>query len=287
MRRVVELLSQILNIILMNSTSVAIAFLTFRPDRRQGQFYERFAELGYTVFVLVDDNDFVIPSSSLVRYLKINEQKCLAQGYVLLNPMISMRKTIPVSAWEKALFFFGSIHREFNHVWFFEDNVFIPDANLIARIDHKHPNADLLCHSNGVNHFGELKSWDWWKWVPREILPLPWAASMACAIRMSKNLLILVDKTITSNSDKMAKLHLLSKQKRSSWKFLFIEFLFNTLALQHRLVVELPTELSTVLFHKRWFLSELDNEHIYHPLKNIGEYDDWRSLLIGSRRHIN
>jgi hypothetical protein len=263
----------------MNTRRAAIALLTFRPDLRQVQFYERFSRLGYTVFVLVDDNDFVVPSSSLARYLKIDEQKCLRRGYVLLNPMISMRKRIPVSAWEKALFFFGVNYRDFDHVWFFEDDVFIPNVELLPRINGKHPDADLLCRSNRVNHFGELKSWDWWKWVPQQILPLPWAASMACAIRVSGKLLAELDRTILTSVDKMAKLHLLSKQKNGPWKFLFIEYLFNTVALQCGLKVEIPTELSTVLFHKRWSLTELDCGHIYHPIKNIGEHEDWRSRL--------
>lgn len=273
------------DIVVMNWSSTAIVFLTFRPDSRQVVFYEQFAALGYAVFVMVDDGEYIIPATKHIRYLKVDEQKCLARGYVLLNPQISGRKKIPVSAWEKALFFFGSTNQEYDHVWFLEDDVFIPNAELIPRIDYRHPTADLLCQSNRVNHFGELKSWDWWKWVPREVLPLPWAASMACAIRISRTLLTRIDKTLLANANKMAALHLLSKQKRSDWKFLFIEFLFNTLALHHRLDVKLPNELSTVVFHKRWSRFELDSEHIYHPIKNISDYDNWRSLIRDRRKH--
>jgi hypothetical protein len=100
----------------MQAPAVAIALLSFRPDERQVLFYEGLVDRGYSVFIFNDDTEFVIPSSDRAAYLKIDEQHCMNRGYFLLNPFISTMKRTPVSAWERAPFFFGKNHRRFDHV---------------------------------------------------------------------------------------------------------------------------------------------------------------------------
>jgi hypothetical protein len=263
---------------------IAFALLSFRPDQGQVAFYEALAGRGYAVFVFVDDNAFMPPEGDSVRYMKIDELACSRRGYTVLNPMISMRKRPRVSAWEKALYFFGTGAGTFKHVWLIEDDVFVPRIDIFPEIDERHPNADLLCRSHKINHFGELKSWDWWKWVPRDVLPLPWAASLVCTVRLSGRLLLEMDRTIVSSAAHMQKLHALVREKKGPFKFLFIEFLFNSIALHKRLPVECPPELSTLLFHKRWELQELDDRHVYHPVKNIGDHQPWRLAVCEGRR---
>jgi hypothetical protein len=258
---------------------IAIAPLTFRTDRDQVAFYELFAKAGYEVFVFVDDPDFGTPASSTATYVKVSEQKCIEAGYVVLNPLVSMKRKVRVSEWEKALYFFGTHEGEFDHVWFLEDDVFVPRTEIIQRIDRGLPDADLLCEGHRINHFGELKSWVWWMWVPKDVLPLPWAWSMVCAVRMSKSLLAEMHRTIVGSTEEMKRHFLLLKKAVAAPKFLWIEFLFNAIALHQRLKVVTPTEPSIVLFHKAWTLDELDDQHIYHPANDKALQQAWRSRL--------
>jgi hypothetical protein len=267
----------------MQASRVAIAVLSFRPDARQIQFYETLADYGYSVFAFADDDDFVIPPSRHATYLKIDKQTCVNRGYFLMNPMIAARKSVPVSAWERALCFFGMNHRKFDHVWFFEDDVFIPRAETIPRIDRRYPDADMLCGPTRVNHFGEVMSWEWWTWVPKDILPLPWACALVCASRVSGRLLAKVDRTVVDSADKRVNYALQARDRKGPEKFLFIEFLLNTVALHHKLKVAHPPEFATVHFRRPWRLDEVDDRLIYHPVKAISEHDAWRTHLASKR----
>jgi hypothetical protein len=267
----------------MQAPRVAIAVLALRPDARQVQFYETLADHGYSVFAFTDDDDFVIPPSRKVTYLRIDKETCVNRGYFLLNPMIASRKSVPVSVWERALCFFGMNHRKFDHVWFLEDDVFVPRAAIIPRIDRRYPDADLLCGATRVNHFGEIKSWDWWTWVPKDILPLPWACALVCVSRVSGRLLAKVDRLIVDSAENRMNKALLARDRKGPEKFLFIEFLFNTIALHEQMKVVNPPEFSTVHFKRPWRLDEVDDRCIYHPVKAIGEHDAWRAHLASKR----
>ena len=257
----------------------AIVLLTHRPDPRQVAFYQALAEEGYAVHVVVDDPAFRAPPSMDVSYIQVDDRACVKAGYVFLNPMIAIRKPLPVAAWEKALYHVCRTARHHEHVWFFEDDVFVPSIGVILATDRNHPSADLLCQRNTVNISGETRSWDWWTWVPPEVLPLPWGTSMVCACRLSRRLLTAVDTLIAAHAGRMMNLHERARQNQGPVRFLFIEFLFNTLAMRHAMRIETPESLSTVLFHKRWRLEDLDNAHIYHPVKDREAHIAWRNHL--------
>ncbi len=189
-----------------------------------------------------------------------------------------------MSAWEKALFFFNVIEPGFDNVWFLEHDVFVPRADLITAIDIKYSGDDLLCaRTDVVNYDGTLEGWSWWKFIPIDVLPLPWAASMVCAVRISRSLLGHLDDIIVENSDRVTKMGISSEVGEGQEKYLFIEYLFNTVALHRGLRMAAPPELSTITFSRSWQPSELDDEHLYHPMKNISEHDELRALVKGKR----
>ena len=51
---------------------------------------------------------------------------------------------------EKALYYFCTHDIDFDHIWFIEDDVFIPNITTIDYLDNKYPHGDLLCASNSV-----------------------------------------------------------------------------------------------------------------------------------------
>ena len=254
--------------------------LTFRPDARQIAFYEGLADLGYAVHVVVDDNGYEPPSNSRVTFVKQVERACIAAGYHSLNHVITARKPLPVSAWEKALYYFNRVDRSHNQVWFLEDDVFLPSIELLPEVDARHPSADLLCKKNRLNLSGEIRSWPWWKIVPRQIMPLPWASSMVCAARVSRSLLTEVDHLLASNGRKIEEEVLASPGTTAPRPYFFIEFLFNTLALHKRMKVELPDELRTIGWRKVWSLEEISSHQIYHPVKDQAVQEEWRRSLM-------
>jgi len=54
---------------------------------------------------------------------------------------------------------------------------------------------------------------------------------------------------------------------------MFIEALFNTLALHYNYTVDNPDELKdTITYDKKWDKDDIDITKIYHPFKNIDDH---------------
>ena len=154
-------------------------------------------------------------------------------------------------AWDKALYHFCVKDTSYDHVWFLEDDVFIPNNTIISTIDSKYPNADILSKSKIVNSTGEL-SWLWKQ--AKGQLPLPWMRSLVPAVRLSRSVLILVNRYVNKNK-----------------KLLFIEFLFHTLAMHKKLHIEEILELEGILYKKNWSFMDIKQTCLYHPVKNINQ----------------
>lgn len=257
----------------------ALAILTFRPDARQVTFYESLIDLGYAVHVFVDDSGFVPPGNSRVTFVKLDQRACIDAGYHSLSLAVTSSKPLPVSAWEKALFYFNRIDSSHGHVWFLEDDVFLPSREILAVVDSRYPAADLLCKRNRLNLSGELRSWPWWRIVPQKILPLPWASSMVCAARVSRALLAEVDSLLAMSGVPMEAAVALARAQGRPRPYFFIEFLFNTLALHKRMKVELPDALRTIGWRKEWSREDIISTQIYHPVKNLALQEEWRHSL--------
>jgi hypothetical protein len=140
-----------------------------------------------------------------------------------------------------------------------------------------------------VNKYGALDDqddWPWWRVVPKTILPPPWAHSMVCTVRLSRNVLTAFESLIRSSKNKLrfanaaiAVIKVLGGQ-RSLWqKKIFIEYIFHTLALHNQLIVIKAQELSGVIYRKDWDVSEMNSETIYHPLKDCNLHSRYRKIL--------
>ena len=81
----------------------AIAVLTLTPHPKLVEFYKRFANLGYDVFFVVDDDEFKA-TDRVVTFVHIDEATCRAHGFSDLNPAI--KKESGCSAWDKSLVLF-------------------------------------------------------------------------------------------------------------------------------------------------------------------------------------
>jgi len=180
-----------------NNKKNVIALLTVNPNYYLLDFYDGFNLYGYEVYCFIDNNE-----SDLTEYkhfypnivfVKIKEEDCYKRGYYNSNYVI---KNGEPSAWDKAILYFCDYYHNYNYVWFFEDDVFIPSYSTLLNIDKKYKNNDILIKSNNTNN---NKKWFHYNIVLNQlkenkklILDYPMIESyignsMVCAIRCSQH----------------------------------------------------------------------------------------------------
>jgi hypothetical protein len=248
----------------------AIALLTFEPTENQIRFYTKFKHEGYDVFIVVDNNNYARRDSG-IKLIQIDDSICVSEGFVNLNPTITMRTQRSCSAWDKALYYFTKVNGAYQNIWFIEDDVFVPAVQAIVNMDRKYEEADIISNANTINKTGELESWDWYKFIPPERLPLPWASSMVCAVRLSRSLLRCVDSFLSLNKD------FKSNEKEMIGRYFFIEYIFHTLALHNKLKVIVADELSDVVLQRSWQPQDINDDFLYHPLKSLFLHEVYRT----------
>ena len=235
-----------------------ICFLTVKPTKLFYNFCCKLKTDNYDIYICIDKNIYNIPNyDNEIKIIKIDNDKCEKEGYK------STVKTFEnkCCSRDKALYYFNKNNIDYKYIWFIEEDVFIPSINTIQLIDEKYPNYDLLSASNTI--FNE-KEYDWhWNYIYKQInFDPPYARSMICAIRVSKNIMNSINEYVKLNNN------------------LFLdEILFNTLALQNNLTIETPNELSTILFEKDWKSNQILETNLYHPIKNIKKQYFFRKTL--------
>jgi hypothetical protein len=242
----------------------AIALLTLNPHPELIEFYKNIRRENYDFYCFIDDNSM---SRCLINdYLhpiQVDDYFCARNGFHGFNPVIQKGNGPLVSAWDKALLYFCQQNRSYEHIWFIEDDVFVPNINLFKTIDTQYKNADLLSSENVINTTGELSSWPWWRMASQSNLPLPWAKSMVCALRVSERLLRLLNQHVSKNKD----------------RYKFIEYIFHTLAFHNQLSVEVVDNLSGIVWRRDWVKEELNSNTLYHPVKSIEQQILFREYL--------
>jgi hypothetical protein len=237
-----------------DTKKIAIALLTVQPNKIWLDFLLTFIN-DYDVYIFIDDNNFNITefknNYSNLNFIQIDNHEATINGYSNSSYII---KTDPIS-WDKALYYFTLVNKNYDNVWFIEDDVFIHSVKNILKLDNKYTKTDLIVKSNNINPDGKSSNWNHWNQV-NNTLSLPWSMSMVCICRLSKELLIKIND--------FTKIHK---------KLNFIEFLFNTLAIHNNLTIDNPTEFEPVIFRKNWDIDHINVEQLYHPIKNINHHE--------------
>jgi glycosyltransferase involved in cell wall biosynthesis len=277
--------------------TTAIVLLTNQPYEPQISFYAGLASSDYEIFVVVDDNAAELPSpASDVHYVRIDDRECRPLGFENLNPMISKWKPGKCSAWEKAIYYFSHVETRHDHVWFIEDDVLVTSPSAIQRIDSRYGAVDVISAEYFANHDGDLRQDDWWWWrcIPT-LLPLPWARSMVCAVRVSRPVLNLVGEFVPRTKAALARENApilpfsrfarKLRHKRALGQFmdfpryLFIEYIFHTLALHNNATIVVAEELSGVCWVKPHSVDDMLPDRLYHPLKDRASHESFREQL--------
>ncbi|MHA2128319.1 MAG: hypothetical protein ACW99E_23735 [Promethearchaeota archaeon] len=244
-----------------------ICFLTVNPGKLFYHFVKQISN-PERIYICIDDNNHEIPGyDGEIKIIKINGEECVKNGFQNTHSKIR-----GATSREKALYYFCTVDIDFNHIWFIEDDVFIPTATTIDYLDNKYPHGDLLCASNSVvNTQSEVEKsgWDMWdNYSVKTRYPLPWVCSMICAIRCSKKLL----DCIQDYANKYGELFM-------------CEILFNTTALHNNLTILPIEELSGITWRNK--IRVLDDNYLYHPVKSISEQYKLRISGIKDPKVLN
>ena len=232
---------------------IAISFLTVKPHENTIKFaHEIHKELNLDVFIVVDDNNYATDNNDL-HIIQMNDDNTAP----FINSNISNTSTHikknPI-AMDKFLYAFCNNYRDYDFVWVFEDDVFIPSVDTIKHLIKNYNHYDLVT----PNHF--IKNDRIPDWHCRSIFPLftdrkePFYYSMVCAMGLSRTMLNAILDYVNSKET-----------------LFYIEVMFNTLAHDYNLKVIDPLELKSIVWKGNWGLDEflLLSNSVFHPRKDI------------------
>lgn len=245
---------------------IAVCFLSKYPVSETITFAEEISkETNFDVFIVSDekfrgrDKVSIYPNFHIVH---VDDEFCQKKHYVncnISNTATHIKKN-PI-AWDKMLYFFCEVYVDYDFVWVFEDDVFIPSIYTIIKLHEKYGHYDLVTPNN-FEKTDKLKDWHW-KHIFNSIQP-PYFYSMVCACGLSKNMF--------KEIKKYADFH---------HHLFYIEAIFNTLANQSGLKVIDAFELKSIVWEGKWGIDEflLLPDNVFHPLKVLTNYPLYRAKI--------
>jgi hypothetical protein len=196
--------------------------------------------------------------NTVIHFMK--DITCVDTGYIGCN--ISETATHikkEVIAYDKFLWIFAkNKFGDFDNIWVFEDDCFIPSIDALISLNEKYKNFDLVT----ANNF--LKSdnlFDWhWSHIVDKIEP-PYYYSMVCAAMFSKKLLAEIKSYADTNK-----------------RLFYLEAMFNTIAMQKKLAVIDAKELKSIVWMGEWGIDEFVQlpNNIFHPIKDFEKHKEFR-----------
>ena len=231
----------------------AVCLICVKPDDIWIEFLSKFTH--YKVFIVIDSPEIFKSPHESVTYIQIPDEECGAHGFSDMNFL--MKK--PITGWEKALYYFSLKNKEHGYVWFLEEDVFVPRADIFKKLDKRYPTTDLVTKQHVKD--SEDPSFEFW-YDGDGKMERPFYRSLVCSTRVSRRLF-----------DKVKELH------DSKNTLCFIEIIFNTLAVQNGFTIEMPSELQTIIFRHTWTEGTVNSDGLFHPVKDTALHDTYRERL--------
>ena len=263
---IVNLLILISESIQLSQTSniTAIVFLTWRPSTVTIDFAQQLSDRTQSidVYIVVDDNNFQVSqwNSTSLQFLQLKQDVLLESGFYGANIIGSLKN---VTAWEKAIFYFCRQAKQYQFVWFVEEDVFIPSTQAFTALHDLYAfSNDLVVSRIDLIINGNTRTWYHAPKMRKEF-PLPWLFGMVCAIGVSRHLLTEVNRFVLCRG------HLS-----------FIEFFFHMLVFRNgNMSIVTPVELSNIVYRHQYNQEQIEARpnHWWHPLKNYSTHHTWRN----------
>ena len=234
------------------------------------------------VYVICDNNEYNPPESmdysvtritedspesshpvipGMIYIVQISDEICGKTGY------INSASTIPKkpSAWDKALYYF-CMKNMAPHVWFVEEDVFIPRDDIFDEMNARYPVTDFVTKQ----HVAETEDPGFFWWFDAEgKMERPYYRSLVCASRMSRRLL--------------TEVAAMAAEKKT---VCFVETLFSTIVHHKGLTKELAPELQSVIFRHNWTKDTVHRNGLFHPVKKVEDHIMFRGHLEGAEELI-
>lgn len=237
-----------------SQSKIVIALLCVCPTERVLKFAEKYG-VTHPVYIICDDPTCTVPESSIVTFVKITDEECRRTNYNNSNPAIPKRP----SAWDKAIYYFCEKDISPEHIWFIEEDVFVPRESLFKELDDRYPATDFIMKQHVKDT--DDPSFEFW-YDGDGKMERPFYRSLVCATRVSRKML-----------NRVKELH------NSKKTLVFIEIMFNTLAVKYGLTMEMPSELQNIIFRHTWTEDTVNNNEFFHPVKDTSLHDTYRERI--------
>lgn len=158
-----------------------------------------------------------------IKIVYISDEEAISNGYQYSCKFVSFNHKDTV-AWDKAFYYFGCVNKNYDFLWFMEDDVFIPSAELICNMTSKYNQYDVVA-SKIVSY---PCNWNLWKYVEPYMKP-PLLASRVCGVGLSRKLITCAADYVYNNK-----------------RIPFIEGFIPTIAANNNLVIVEAPELSSI-----------------------------------------
>ena len=237
-----------------SQSKIVICLLCVCPTDRVLNFAKKYAET-HPVFVVCDDPECKVPTIPQITFVKITDETCRSSNYTNSNPAISKRP----SAWDKAIYYFCTQNTAPDYVWFIEEDVFVPRESLFKELDERYPTTDFITKQH-VKDTDDPSFQFWYDGDGK--MERPFYRSLVCTTRVSRAML-----------NRVKELH------DSKKTLVFIEIMFNTLAVKYGLTMEMPHELQNIIFRHTWTEDTVNKDQFFHPVKDTALHDTYRERL--------
>ena len=259
-----------------------ICFLTLRPSKLFYQFCKKLINTKYDIYICIDDNSYNIPGcDDTIKIIKVDNNECEKAGFK--SSVLYFQNQ--ACSRDKALYYFCKNEIDYQYIWFIEEDVFLPTADIISKLDNKYPSGDLLCREHrqvSLDNYKPTKVTVYAKGMISKF------ANFNTKITPFANLVSKIDLGQTNYTVGMISAIRVSKKLMniinnfaSEFNTLFIdEALFTTLSYKNGLVVVTPYEFTTILFNKQWNKNDININNLYHPIKSTLTQYEYRNNNI-------
>jgi hypothetical protein len=237
-----------------SQSKIVICLLCVCPTDRVLNFAKNYAAT-HPVYIVCDDPNCVTPQGLPFTFIKLTDDVCRTSNYNNSNPAIPKRP----SAWDKAIYYFCEQNTSPDYVWFIEEDVFVPRESLFKELDDRYPTTDFIMKQHVKDT--DDPSFEFW-YDGDGKMERPFYRSLVCTTRVSRAML-----------NRVKELH------DSKKTLVFIEIMFNTLAVKYGLTMETPSELQSIIFRHTWTEDTVNNDQFFHPVKDTALHDTYRERL--------
>jgi hypothetical protein len=253
---------------------IAVAFLVNEPKKATIEFAQELAsKTDYDVYLVADSNKEKYTFDKINVYQLPDENCGWYKNSASVKGFTSLQKN--PNAWDKMFHLFchkpytnTETKTDYDFMWVFEEDVFVPDINTIVNLQNKYKDYDLVTPNNFLKR-DNIKDWHWSYILDR--WDAPFYYSMVCAFGMSKNMA----KEIEQFAFKNLTLY-------------YHEIMLNTIAMQKGLKVIDAFELKSIVWQGKWGIDEflLLPNNVFHPIKDIDKHPKLREQIIQAKNDI-